>query len=75
MVTVCNTAELCTSVSSDGVMIDNSPPKAGIVQDGAGFIDLQYQFLKQDLKKKQSPLTKLRMLLESWKQKYMPKFK
>jgi len=46
MVTVCNTAELCTSVSSDGVMIDNSPPKAGIVQDGAGFIDLQYQSLK-----------------------------
>jgi len=45
-ITVCNTAELCTSVSSDGVIIDNSPPKAGIVQDGTGFIDIQYQSLK-----------------------------
>ncbi|XP_063399976.1 uncharacterized protein LOC134684607 [Mytilus trossulus] len=45
-ITACNTAELCTSMSSDGVIIDNSPPKAGSVQDGTGYLDIQYQSLR-----------------------------
>ncbi|XP_052067298.1 uncharacterized protein LOC127706680 [Mytilus californianus] len=42
-VTACNTAEMCTTVTSDGVIIDNSAPVAGIVQDGTGFLDTEYQ--------------------------------
>ncbi|XP_078682372.1 uncharacterized protein LOC144916849 [Branchiostoma floridae x Branchiostoma belcheri] len=42
-VTACNVADLCTSVSSDGVVIDNSPPVAGIVYDGVDDMDLSYQ--------------------------------
>ncbi|CAC5414424.1 unnamed protein product [Mytilus coruscus] len=45
-ITACNTAELCTSMSSDGVIIDNSPPTAGSVQDGTGYHDIQYQSLR-----------------------------
>ncbi|CAC5386462.1 unnamed protein product [Mytilus coruscus] len=42
-VTACNTADMCTTVTSDGVLIDNSPPTAGAVQDGTGFYDTEYQ--------------------------------
>ncbi|XP_078682399.1 uncharacterized protein LOC144916875 [Branchiostoma floridae x Branchiostoma belcheri] len=42
-VTACNMADLCTSVSSDGVVIDNSPPVAGIVYDGVDDMDLSFQ--------------------------------
>ncbi|XP_078682420.1 uncharacterized protein LOC144916894 [Branchiostoma floridae x Branchiostoma belcheri] len=42
-VTACNVADLCTSVSSDGVVIDNSPPVAGIVYDGVDDMDLSFQ--------------------------------
>ncbi|XP_071123173.1 uncharacterized protein [Mytilus edulis] len=45
-VTACNTASMCTSVTSDGVVIDNSPPIAGHVQDGTGFYDTQYQSMR-----------------------------
>ncbi|CAG2234222.1 unnamed protein product [Mytilus edulis] len=45
-VTACNTAEMCTTVTSDGVIIDNSPPTTGTVQDGTGYYDTEYQSLK-----------------------------
>ncbi|VDI61828.1 polycystin 2 [Mytilus galloprovincialis] len=45
-VTACNTAEMCTTVTSDGVIIDNSPPTPGTVQDGTGYYDTEYQSLK-----------------------------
>ncbi|XP_022103276.1 uncharacterized protein LOC110986013 isoform X2 [Acanthaster planci] len=32
--TACNAADLCTSVTSDGVIVDDSPPVAGQVYDG-----------------------------------------
>ncbi|CAG2242538.1 unnamed protein product [Mytilus edulis] len=45
-VTACNTADLCTSSTSDGVVIDNSPPNSGKVKDGADYKDINYQSLK-----------------------------
>ena len=42
-VTACNTADLCSSVTSDGVIIDNSPPNIGKIKDGADYIDINYQ--------------------------------
>ncbi|VDH98686.1 Hypothetical predicted protein, partial [Mytilus galloprovincialis] len=45
-VTACNTADLCSSVTSDGVIIDNSPPSTGTVKDGADYIDINYQSLR-----------------------------
>ena len=45
-VTACNTATLCTSVTSDGVVIDNSPPTTGVVQDGTGLYDTGYQSIR-----------------------------
>ena len=42
-VTACNTADMCTTVTSDGVIIDNRAPTAGAVQDGVGFYDTEYQ--------------------------------
>ncbi|XP_066263995.1 uncharacterized protein [Branchiostoma lanceolatum] len=42
-VTACNAAQLCTTASSDGVLIDDTPPVAGTVYDGAADMDLQYQ--------------------------------
>ncbi|XP_070572151.1 uncharacterized protein [Ptychodera flava] len=42
-VTACNAAELCTTVSSDGIIADNSPPVAGIVYDGSSDGDHAYQ--------------------------------
>ncbi|XP_076085244.1 uncharacterized protein LOC143056054 isoform X2 [Mytilus galloprovincialis] len=45
-VTACNTADLCSSVTSDGVIIDNSPPNIGKIKDGADYIDINYQSLR-----------------------------
>ncbi|XP_052095905.1 uncharacterized protein LOC127731087 [Mytilus californianus] len=45
-VTACNTANLCTSVTSDGVVVDNSPPTVGIVQDGTTDDDIEYQSVR-----------------------------
>ncbi|XP_076075248.1 uncharacterized protein LOC143046131 isoform X2 [Mytilus galloprovincialis] len=42
-VTACNTGNLCTSVTTDGVIIDNSPPVQGVVQDGVYEHDIEYQ--------------------------------
>ncbi|KAK3612519.1 hypothetical protein CHS0354_024491 [Potamilus streckersoni] len=42
-VTACNTAGLCTSVTSDGIQIDTSPPVRGKVQDGTDSVDIHYQ--------------------------------
>ncbi|XP_071084119.1 uncharacterized protein [Haliotis cracherodii] len=43
-VTACNTADLCSSSStSDGVVLDSSPPVSGTVQDGTGDVDIQFQ--------------------------------
>ncbi|VDI13269.1 Hypothetical predicted protein, partial [Mytilus galloprovincialis] len=45
-VTACNTADVCTSVTSDGVVLDGSPPTVGVVQDGIGKGDMHYQALR-----------------------------
>ncbi|XP_069133969.1 uncharacterized protein [Argopecten irradians] len=45
-VTACNTADLCSSVTSDGIVLDNSPPTAGVVQDGAYSTDIHYQAIQ-----------------------------
>ncbi|XP_046543946.1 uncharacterized protein LOC124254113 [Haliotis rubra] len=43
-VTACNTAGVCSSPSSsDGVILDSSPPVTGTVQDGTGDVDIQFQ--------------------------------
>ena len=42
----CNTADLCTSMTSDGVVIDNSPPTQGTVHDGVDVYDVEYQSLR-----------------------------
>ncbi|XP_022105050.1 uncharacterized protein LOC110986986 isoform X2 [Acanthaster planci] len=43
-VTACNAADLCTSVTSDGVVVDDTPPVPGRVYDGsAGSGDISYQ--------------------------------
>ncbi|XP_035661568.1 uncharacterized protein LOC118405866 [Branchiostoma floridae] len=42
-ITACNAAQLCTTFSSDGVLMDDTPPVAGTVRDGAADMDLQYQ--------------------------------
>ncbi|XP_060084880.1 uncharacterized protein LOC132564227 [Ylistrum balloti] len=42
-VTACNTANLCSSATSDGLILDNSPPTAGAVQDGTLTSDIHYQ--------------------------------
>ncbi|CAC5370733.1 unnamed protein product [Mytilus coruscus] len=51
-VTACNTADMCTTVTSDGVIIDNSPPTVGVVQDGTGFYDTEYQSMTMYLSAK-----------------------
>ena len=47
-VKVCNIAGLCTSVSSDGFVVDSSPPSPGRVLDGVDGNDLAYQASKYD---------------------------
>ncbi|CAH1258773.1 Hypp2075 [Branchiostoma lanceolatum] len=42
-VVACNAADLCSSATSDGVIIDNSPPVAGTVYDGVDDMDLSFQ--------------------------------
>ncbi|XP_078696304.1 uncharacterized protein LOC144924691 isoform X1 [Branchiostoma floridae x Branchiostoma belcheri] len=42
-VTASNAADLCTSVCSDGVIIDNSPPAPGVVYDGVEDSDCRFQ--------------------------------
>jgi hypothetical protein len=42
-VTACNSADLCTSKSSDGIMVDTSPPTTGRVLDGTTGKDIRYQ--------------------------------
>ncbi|KAK3101031.1 hypothetical protein FSP39_000383, partial [Pinctada imbricata] len=42
-VKACNTADMCTSVTSDGVIMDISPPTMGVVQDGTTSNDIEYQ--------------------------------
>lgn len=42
----CNTADLCSSVTSDGVIIDSSPPTVGVVQDGVEVYDTHYQSMR-----------------------------
>ncbi|XP_041351011.1 uncharacterized protein LOC121369994 [Gigantopelta aegis] len=42
-VTACNSASLCTSVTSDGIIIDSSPPTKGHVMDGLGSTTTQFQ--------------------------------
>ena len=44
-VRVCNHAELCVTASSDGVLVDSSPPLPGIVSDGYGGDDQAYWHL------------------------------
>ncbi|XP_070573776.1 uncharacterized protein [Ptychodera flava] len=43
-VTACNAAGLCTVVTSDGIIPDNSPPIAGKVYDGVSHGDQDFQF-------------------------------
>ncbi|XP_078578622.1 uncharacterized protein LOC144863374 [Branchiostoma floridae x Branchiostoma japonicum] len=42
-VVACNAADLCSSATSDGVIIDNSPPVVGTVADGVDDMDLSFQ--------------------------------
>ncbi|XP_076075242.1 uncharacterized protein LOC143046127 [Mytilus galloprovincialis] len=51
-VVACNTGNLCTAVTSDGVIIDNSPPVPGVVQDGTNVYDNEYQSLRNFLSAK-----------------------
>ena len=39
----CNWAGLCSEVSSDGVLVDDSPPVIGNVLDGVSGEDIDYQ--------------------------------
>jgi hypothetical protein len=45
-VTACNTADLCTTVLTDGVIMDNSPPSIGLVIDGTRDRDIEYQSIR-----------------------------
>ncbi|XP_033124572.1 uncharacterized protein LOC117122905, partial [Anneissia japonica] len=42
-VTACDAVDLCTEVTSDGVLVDNSPPVAGFVFDGSSGADINFQ--------------------------------
>ena len=42
-ITACNAVNLCSTSSSDGVVVDTSPPMAGRVLDGIEGRDAQYQ--------------------------------
>ncbi|XP_053405466.1 uncharacterized protein LOC128558962 [Mercenaria mercenaria] len=41
-VDACNSAGLCTSFSSDGILLDNSPPITGVVKIGSGNAHLKF---------------------------------
>lgn len=42
-VSACNSADMCTTVCSDGVILDSSPPVPGHVMDGVDVSDSQFQ--------------------------------
>ncbi|KAL3841826.1 hypothetical protein ACJMK2_019925 [Sinanodonta woodiana] len=42
-ITACNAADMCTTVTSDGITLDNSPPVPGRVLDGVRGNDIYYQ--------------------------------
>ena len=42
-VTACTSAEKCTSATSDGIIIDTTAPRVGLVQDGTKDEDIQFQ--------------------------------
>ena len=42
-VEACNGAGLCVTVTSDGIIVDTSPPVAGVLFDGIGRDDVEYQ--------------------------------
>ncbi|KAI0232203.1 hypothetical protein LSAT2_017453, partial [Lamellibrachia satsuma] len=42
-VEACNGAGLCVTVTSDGIIVDTSPPVAGVLFDGIGSNDIEYQ--------------------------------
>ncbi|KAL3841827.1 hypothetical protein ACJMK2_019926 [Sinanodonta woodiana] len=42
-ITACNGADMCTTVTSDGITLDNSPPISGTVLDGVRGTDIYYQ--------------------------------
>ena len=42
-ITACNYADLCSTATSDGVLVDTSPPVPGKVIDGIGNTDIRYQ--------------------------------
>ena len=42
-VEACNGAGLCVTVTSDGIIVDTSPPVAGVLFDGIGSDDVEYQ--------------------------------
>ncbi|XP_070572874.1 uncharacterized protein [Ptychodera flava] len=48
-VTACNAAGLCTTVTSDGIIPDNSPPIAGKVYDGVSHGDIAFQSSRTSL--------------------------
>ncbi|XP_070573739.1 uncharacterized protein [Ptychodera flava] len=48
-VTACNAAGLCTTVTSDGIIPDNSPPISGKVYDGVSHGDQAFQFSRASL--------------------------
>ena len=53
-ITACNYADLCATATSDGVLVDTSPPVPGKVIDGVGNTDIRYQasrykFAKSDI--------------------------
>ncbi|XP_078322971.1 uncharacterized protein LOC111122905 [Crassostrea virginica] len=45
-VMACNTAEYCTIATSDGVIMDNSPPNIGVISDGKAIEDIEYQSIR-----------------------------
>ena len=42
-VEACNGAGLCVTVTSDGIIVDTSPPVAGVLFDGISSDDIEYQ--------------------------------
>ena len=44
VVTACSVTGLCTTVSSDGVLIDIKPPHIAQIMDGLKAVDIDYQF-------------------------------
>lgn len=47
-ITACNMADLCISATSDGFVVDSTPPNAGVVIDGVLDKDVNYQASRFD---------------------------